>query len=293
MPMKHYLPAAALLLWVFMPAVCPAQASATGATTRTSKSTAIDQPASGSSTDPYTNSPGDYPQPHITSVNQPPPAPAGWPLQDRIKWLTEMLLLIIAAVASYFAVSLLRKIEQQTKYVEETAQAATDAAKAALLLVESQARAERSWLLITAAPVPGGNSSFSVMATNRGRSPARVLSFAECIAIVRDESELPRAPIFKTAPRTPVAPTVLLPGESVSIKAFGRDEVKSVCETPEEAQRIEEWQEKIYLYGNVVYADLTASEGKTFETGWCCWYIHGRQKSGMIMAGPPEYNRHT
>ena len=48
-----------------------------------------------------------------------------------------------------------------------------------------------------------------------------------------------------------------------------------------------------YLYGKVAYTDLAASGDVAHETGWCCWYIHGRQKSGMIMAGPLEYNGHT
>jgi hypothetical protein len=88
-------------------------------------------------------------------------------------------------------------------------------------------------------------------------------------------------------------PLILLPGESTTIKTFTRDEVKSVCENLVQVQRVEDWEEKIYLYGNVTYTDLVASGGAAHETGWCCWYIHGRQKSGMVMAGPPEYNRHT
>jgi hypothetical protein len=207
--------------------------------------------------------------------------------------MAELLLVVLGGVFAWIAVSTLLKIERQTRYSEETAQAAVEAARAALLFAENQAKADRPWILITATSMPGANDGFSVMATNRGRTPARVMSLAECIAIVQDEAELPDTPIFKTPPRAPVAPTLLLPGESVSIKSFSRDEVKTVCENAEEMHRIEEWEEKIYLYGNVVYTELTAPEGKTYETGWCCWYIHGRQKSGMIMAGPMEYNRHT
>jgi hypothetical protein len=213
-------------------------------------------------------------------------------LQDRLKWLTEVLLMLIAYAGVWLGFSTLRKIERQTRYSEEAAQAAAEAARAALLFAENLAKAERPWLLISAAPMPGADS-FSIMASNRGRSPARIVTLAECIAIVQDESELPSKPIFKTAPRTPAAPIVLLPGESVSIKSFSRDEVKTVCENAEELSRIEDWVEKLYLYGNVVYSDLVATDGKSFETGWCCWYIHGNQKSGMIAAGPPEYNRHT
>jgi len=324
MPLKHHFPAAVLFLLAFVPAVCPAQASQPATTTRANEPMQASEtasamqagkpatpvpaaatpsspaatrhpaaPATATSTNPdCPNGPCDYPPPHIT-IATPAPAPAPWSLQDRIKWLAVVLLVLVAYVGAWMAVSTLRKIERQTRYAEETAQAAAEAAKAALLVVESQARAERPWLLVTSSPVPGSNNSFSIVAANRGRSPARVVSLAECIAIVRDESELPRAPIFKTAPRAPVAPTILLPGESVSIKTFSRDEVKSVCENPEEARLIEDWAEKIYLYGSVVYADLAASGDTKFETGWCCWYIHGRQKSGMITAGPPDYNRHT
>lgn len=317
MPMKQFLPAAALLVLGIVPAVCLAQEtetagpeskpavaveskpaavvdSASAATARMASSIVPASTSSAAFTDPYAAAGStDYQQPRITTVNPPPAPPASWALQDRLKWLAEMLLVLIASAGVWLGFSTLRKIEQQTRYSEEAAQAAADAAKAALMFAENQAKAERPWLLVTASPVPGGENSFSVVATNRGRSPARVASLAECIAIVHDESELPRTPIYKTAPRAPAAPTVLLPGESVSIRSFSRDEVKSVCENPDEAQRIEEWQEKIYLYGNVVYSDLTSTSDSKYETGWCCWYIHGRQKSGMIMAGPPEYNRHT
>ncbi len=171
--------------------------------------------------------------------------------------------------------------------------AAADTAKAALTLAENQARAERPWILVTAEPTPGVVNSFSVVATNRGRTPARIVALAEGISIVRDEAHLPATPILKGENRSLVEPILLLPGESASLKSFSRDEVKSVCENPEQVQRVEDWEEKVFLYGNVAYNDLSAPAGEAHETGWCCWYIHGRQKSGMIMAGPTEYNRHT
>jgi hypothetical protein len=214
-------------------------------------------------------------------------------LQDRIRWAAEVLLLILAYPSLLLAVSALRKIERQTRYAETAALAAADSAKAALLFAENQAKAHRPWLLISTKPTPGVANGFSVVATNRGSSPARVVSLAEDIAIVRDESKLPPAPVFKNEPGDPLAPILLLPGESASIKTFQRDEVKSLCETPEQVLRVEEWKEKIYLYGKVAYTELAASGDEVHETGWCCWYIHGRDKSGMVMSGPLDYNRHT
>ncbi|MGC9224329.1 MAG: hypothetical protein ACP5E2_10410 [Terracidiphilus sp.] len=250
-------------------------------------------PASGASSNSNCASgPCDFQQPHIT-IATPAPAPAPWSLQDRIKWLTVVLLVLIAYVGVWLAIATLRKIERQTLYAEVTAQAAADAAKAALTLAENQARAERPWILVTAEATPGVVNSFSVVATNRGRTPARIVALADGLAVVHDEADLPATPIFKGDNRALVEPILLLPGESASLKSFSRDEVKSVCANPEQVQRVEDWEEKVFLYGNVAYKDLSAPSGEARETGWCCWYIHGRQKSGMIMAGPTEYNRHT
>ncbi|HKN22405.1 MAG TPA: hypothetical protein VJX73_13370 [Terracidiphilus sp.] len=310
MPSKHRLPAVALLFFVFVCQVCAAQAGQPATSARpalpaqpasTSKSSkpapatpAEAQPGtSGTPANPTCNGgPCDYEQPHIT-IATPAPAPAPWSLQDRIKWLTIVLLVLIAYVGVLFGVSTLRKIERQTRYAETAALAAADSAKAALLFAENQAKADRPWILISTKPTPGVINGFSVVATNRGRSPARVLSLTEGMIIVQDEKELPPAPVFKTEPSPPVAPIILLPSESATVKTFQRDEVKSICESPEQVLRVEDWKEKIYLYGKVAYTELVASADDTHETGWCCWYIHGRQKSGMIMAGPLDYNRHT
>ena len=314
MSSKHRFPAAALLILAFALGACPAQTGKPATPAQTNKSNtpapvsaapAATQPtapapstantpsASGTPANPAcTSGPCDYQQPRIT-IATPAPAPASWSLQDRIKWLAVVLLVLIAYVGILLALSTLRKIERQTRYVETTAQAAADSARAALLFAANQARAERPWILITAEPTPGVTNGFSVVATNRGRSPARIVSLAEGIAIVQDEAKLPPAPVFKAEPRAPLAPIVLLPGESASIKTFHRDEVKSVCENPEQVLRVEDWEEKIYLYGKVAYNELVALGEEAHETGWCCWYIHGRQKSGMIMAGPQEYNRHS
>lgn len=319
MSLKHLAVAAALFCLALAPAVCVAQTgkpakpappalpaskpntpapASTAPSAPAATQTAVPAPSTPSpSTSPdCTSGPCDYQQPHITIAN-PAPAPASpygsWPLQDRIKWLAVVLLVLIAYVGILFALSTLRKIERQTRYAETTAQAAADSARAALLFAANQARAERPWILITAEPTPGVIDGYSVVATNRGRSPARIMSLAEGMAIVEDESQLPPAPAFKAEPRAPLAPILLLPGESASIKTFHRDEVKSVCANPEQVQRVEDWEEKIYLYGKVAYNELVAPGEEAHETGWCCWYIHGRQKSGMIMAGPQEYNRHT
>jgi hypothetical protein len=297
-----------LLTAALVPAVCAAQVTGQAASAHQAVQPAAAPPASssgasapagsnaanpGSSTD-CEGGPCPGPTPHIT-IATPAPAPAPWPLQDRIKWLTVVLLVLIAYVGVWLAVSTLHKIERQTHYSELAAQAATEAAKAALQYAQAHARAERPWVLVTAEPAPGAPEKFSILATNRGRSPARIVALAEGTAVVKDEANLPAEPAFgESEVRAPLSSMILLPGEFTVIRSFSRDDAHNLCKNPEELHRIESWEERIYLYGNVTYVDLNSPDEKhTFETGWCCWYIHGRQKSGMVSAGPIAYTQHT
>ncbi len=230
---------------------------------------------------------------HIT-IATPAPAAAPWPWQDRIAWAAHIILVVLAYVGVMLAIWLLRKIERQTHYAETTAQAAADSAKAALMYAEAQALAQRPWLVVTVEPEPGPNNRFTIVATNRGRSPTRIVTLVDETATAKDEAHLLASPVFKSEAKAPRAPIILLPGEATGLKTFSRDDVKSVVETAEDLRRVEAWESKIYLFGVVTYIDLRAPAGKEpYETGWCCWYIHGHQKSGMVIAGTPEYNRHT
>jgi len=234
------------------------------------------------------------PPAHIT-IATPAPAPAPWPWQDRIRWAAEILLAIMAYIGIMLALSALRKIERNTRYAEAAAEAAAESAKTALLYAQANTQSERPWILITAEPAPGAPDAFTVVATNRGRTPARIVALSDEISLTKDESALPPEPVFNEADshRPPIA-MILLPGESTGVKTFRRDDVPTVCQTPEHLRSVENWEEKIYLFGKVTYIDLRSpDEEKKHETIWCCWYIHGRQKSGMVLAGPRSYNQHT
>ncbi|MGP8253246.1 MAG: hypothetical protein ACLQHF_14545 [Terracidiphilus sp.] len=231
---------------------------------------------------------------HIT-IATPAPAPAPWLWPDRVAWVAKILLAVLGYVGIMVALSTLKKIDRQSHYAEVTAQAAADSAQAALLHAQAIIRAERPWILITVEPSRSVDNSFTVTATNRGRGPARIVSTIDRITTAVDQTHLPEQPEFdEVTPSAALSSVVLLPGESTAIKSFSRDEVKNFCESDEELKRVEKWEELILLYGIVVYRDLMApGDGETHQTRWCCWYIHGRQKSGMVMAGPPAYNMHT
>lgn len=249
---------------------------------------------SGGATPNCEEGPCDAQPAHIT-IATPAPAPAPWQWPDRVAWVARILLAVLGYVGIMLGLSLLKKIERQTQYAEAAAQAAADSAQAALLHAQAIIRAERPWILITAEPSRSLDNSFTVTATNRGRGPARIISTVDKITTAVDQNHLPDQPEFdEVNPSAALSSVVLLPGESTGIKSFSRDEVKDFCGSDEKVKRFEKWEELILLYGKVVYRDLVqAGESQTHETTWCCWYIHGRQKSGMVMAGPAAYNMHT
>jgi hypothetical protein len=228
-------------------------------------------------------------------VTLPAPAPAPWPLHDRIAWAAYLVLAIVGYVGIMLAVSALKKIERHTAAAETAALAAADAARAALLHAQLIVNAERPWLTVGVEPTPGVENSFNVTATNRGRSPALLTSMLDQSVFALDEAHLPAAPTWNaTESNVPSAPIVVLPGEFVSVKTIKRGDASALCGSEEKFKSIESWNERLYLYGKVEYNDLISPPGnEAHETGWCCWYIHGRQKSGLAIAGPPEYHAHT
>jgi len=231
---------------------------------------------------------------HITVAN-PPPTPLEWALHDKIAWAATVVLAIVGWGGILLALSLLKKIDRQTGYAETSAEAAAVSAQAALLNAQALIHSERPWILMTVEPSRSAENSFTVMATNRGRTPGRITATMSGSKVTIDEKHLPRTPEYREQKTdAPLSPVILLPGESTPIKPFGRDDVRGLCDSEERFRRIETWEERVFLYGKVTYKDLIApADSQEHETNWCCWYIHGRQTSGLVIAGPPEYNSHT
>lgn len=260
---------------------------------------ATEPPATAASTTPA--QPGDClatpcdAQPRHITIATPAPASAAWPLPDRIAWVAKVLLAVLGYIGVLMGISLLRKIERQTRASEEAAQAAASSAEAALEQAKALVRAERPWVLVTVEPARSQENAFALVATNRGRSPARIASVVNMTTTAAGEEQLPAEPVYGPEdPGVHAAGLILLPGESTRIRIFRRDEVREFCGGAEKFQQVVDWQEKIFLYGQIEYADLIAPQGEQrHASAWCCWYIHGRQKSGMVMAGPPAYHRHS
>jgi hypothetical protein len=234
-------------------------------------------------------------RPSHISVANPPATPSTWTWQERIAWAANLVLVFLGYAGILMALSLLKKIDRQARYTETAAEAAADSSQAALMTAQVILHAERSWLLISVEPSPSAENCFTIMATNRGRTPARIFETAEQTRIAIDQEHLPSTPEYGEEKQgAPFTPIILLPGESTAIKPFSRNDARGLCDSEERYRRIETWEEKIFLYGKVIYRDLTApAESEAHESNWCCWYIHGRQNSGLVIAGPQVYNTHS
>jgi len=217
------------------------------------------------------------------------------PLQEQIAWGANLVLVIAGLAGIALAVVLLRKIERQTQATETAATAAANAAQAALAQAQALLNLDRPWVLISTEPSRTAENSFTVVATNRGRSPARITAAAHTARIAAEESQLPTEPDFRHAPAgNTFEPAMLLPGESLVLRTFGREEMKQVCSEDGSLERVDTWKDRIYLYGRVVYRDPRAvGDSLEHETRWCYWYVNGRQHSGLVAAGAPAYNLHT
>jgi hypothetical protein len=256
------------------------------------------------------------PQPRITIATPPPIASQQWQMRDWVAWTANVILVFLAYYGIMLGVRISKRIEQQSVVAAETAQAALDAAKAASTIAESvldgakstalvaqaaadsaQAivNAERPWIMISIEASREVKNHFRIMAVNRGRTPAEVVASSDRIGLAIDEMYLPKPPEYaaKESSALPL-PIILLPGESMVVQPFGREDVKWVCKTQERLRQVELWQDKIFIYGKVAYRDLISSHDRQLhETNWCCRYIHGESSSDLVMSGPLEYNKHT
>ncbi len=254
-------------------------------------------PKTAVSTAPNPNSDGGsgvYPQPQIIVTGPETVAPS-WTLHERIAWGANIILAVLGYIGILLALRMLRSIDRHTENGVTTAEAALNCAQAALEQTQVLVRSERPWIAVTIEPFLTMENSFKVMATNRGRTPARIIGTVDRVTFAVNEAQLPQNPEYEN-PESNALPEsiILLPGQSVGVRAFSRDDVRAICKTGEAFERIKRWQENIFLHGRVAYVDMIAPvENQMHETDWCFRYIHGDKNSALVIAGPPDYNKHT
>ena len=233
-------------------------------------------------------------QPQII-VTSPAPQAQSWQWYERVAWAASIVLAVLGYVGIMLALRTLKNIER-------TNQSSLEAARAALAVAESsqsQTRAllesERPWILVSVEPSLTKENTFRVLASNRGRRPGRITHLSDQIHIVVDENDLPKDPGHGSVEaQVQEEPMVLLPGESLVIASFGRKDVAQICKTDDQLRQIAAWEATIFLFGRITYEDLTlASQRQSYESDWCCRYIHGETKSALLLGGPQAYNRHV
>jgi len=234
------------------------------------------------------------PPPQI--IVNPPAAPTPeWGWREQATWAASIVLAVLGYVGIILALRTLKRIERHLEASTTTAQAALESSSAALSLAQAIANSERPWIVVTVEPFLTMESSFKVMAANRGRSPARIINAIDQVRVATDEAQLPKTPEFEMAAKgDPPEPIVLLPGEATGIWAFNRDDLPAICKSADVLRKVERWEEILFLFGRITYMDLNnTDQSQVHETYWCCRYIHGERNSALVMAGQPEYNKHS
>jgi len=233
------------------------------------------------------------PPPQIV-VTAPPTQAGPWTWHDKVLWGANLVLVILGYIGVVLALKTLKNIQRQTDFGVSAAQAALQCANASLESSQAIVDSGRPWIVITVEPLLTVEHGFKVMATNRGRTPARILAKADCVKVVKDETQLPATPDYDSGKSaTPFEPIILLPGETAGIRPFRRTDVRSYCSSDEQFRRVEKWEEKIFVYGRVIYRDLISPmDQPNHETDWCCWYAYA-DKDALVLTGPAEYNRHS
>ena len=84
--------------------------------------------------------------------------------------------------------------------------------------------------------------------------------------------------------------------ESMPISGHSaRSDLVSICESEKMRRRVENWEEKIFIYGQISYKDLIEQPRRGHVPDVLVLLVHTRtkQKSGLVIAGPPQYNSHS
>ncbi len=252
------------------------------------------QSGSRNAVDPGSTEGGQGSQPPQIVVTAPPSLAGPWTWHDKVLWGANLVLVILGYIGVLLALKVLKNIQRQTEFGVSAAQAALQCANASLESSQAIVDSGRPWIVVTVEPLLTVEHGFKVMATNRGRTPARILAKADCIKVLPDETHLPSTPDYESGKSaTPFEPIILLPGETAGIRPFRRSDVRSYCSSDDQFDKVQKWEEKLYVYGRVIYRDLISPmDQPNHETDWCCWYVFA-EKDALVLAGPPEYNKHS
>jgi hypothetical protein len=235
------------------------------------------------------------PVPHITIEDIPPNLPVSWLFNQRIELIINLALLVLVYIGLMIAVRTIAKARRRLQGTEAIVQSLTESASSVLARVEAMMAQERSWLTTKVESSLRSGNGFSIIAQNCGRCPAEIVTLADRIGILANESCLPEIPEYtQHGIREFSAPLTLVPGESKVLQTFSGTDLDWICGSAESRRRIESEQDHLFVYGRVRYRDVIAvGDSRDHETNWCHEYTYDGSRWGLIAAGSAEYNKRT
>lgn len=169
------------------------------------------------------------------------------------------------------------------------------AAEAGLLNAQALINSERPWVLVKVEPSKGifGFDGFDIIAVNRGRTPAFIVSYTFDCLIVDEGESMPAEPEYGKA--KPVC-AILLPDEPMRLDSVGGGTVAMYCIDEEKWQRVVGMDAWAYFVGRIVYRDLLSPiDTPPHETDWAFSYVQGSGEDFHLtpFTPPPGWTKHT
>lgn len=240
-------------------------------------------------TSPSTTGNSGLPESHIRVV-EPAAAPQQWSWHDRVVWAATLILVALGYWILFVQHRMLRRLEEQTHFLQEVAQTAESSAHSVQDVTKLLMYQSRPWMIVSIERLNTAENSFRIVATNRGRCPAEIISLQDRIGVVRSESFLPKEPEYIKEAATPPAETVIYPNHSIVLQIFKQDDLRWICSTQELFRSVQQGIDKIFLYGRVSYTEKACSTSAApYETNWCASYSMRGTVGTLVPFGPSRY----
>jgi len=215
------------------------------------------------------------------------------------KWLVivgalQFAALIIQAIAFWYTLGAVRSQANlmgiHAEHLDKLAAAAKENAEAARLSAQAVINSERPWITVTVDRDPEVTNRFFYRITNKGRTPASVISAFSERRIVELPDNLPIPPTYSSPMYSPVDDLIVADGVWIDHPGFSAE---AVIGHPQGARKMFESSAKfICFYGQITYRDsLGNGDFSEHYTRWCFAYDVFRKT--MVASGPHEYRSKT
>jgi hypothetical protein len=230
-------------------------------------------------------------EPHVQVVN-PAPAPQLWSWHDRVSWAATLILVAVGYWILFVLHRVLRRLDENNCFLQEAAHAAAECAEAARITARALSYQSRPWMAVSVEQMNDPESSFRIIATNRGQSPAELVSTSDRIGVVRSESFLPKVPEFVKEATTPPTETVIYPNGSIVLQTFKHDDLRWICSTQELFRSVQQGIDKVFIYGKVSYKEKASDVSVSpYETNWCFSYTVRGSRGALVPFGSSRYRQ--